>query len=818
MGERFLGRGSVLDLTKRSDAMLAPLPPIVGSKGADKEPAVSLSAESVAHKRHFDRKQVAKAFECLMTALSIDQPANPRAYLVEKISQLRKDGLVYWDQLIDPACRPERPVRPYWLVEDDPWDDYVPTKEMMHASNVYNRRRLLRLALRGWQAGVEFNRQEKIMIIKRLTRATQQRKAQVKQNTLALWSKWTRDRITARRAAFEEQQQRVDLRLLKTVLAAWMRFTQEMKAQKAWLQRMAEKEEEEEIVISTEDPLTNDLPWDVRVHIFAYLAVEDLCRCAQTCRGWYDVVQDPTLWSAVNFSDLQAQTTDDVIGRLVAKYRPVVTNINLQGCNRVGQQACFALSECSNLQDVNLAGCTLVTDAAMKELVQNCRSLLYLNAACTKITDLSLLYLATYALPMECLSLAFCEELTDAGAISLSSGVGCRSLRHLDLSGCRRFSSEGFVHIVKACASGVETLLLDNVPFLHDVVLLAIAETCRDTIEKLSLDNCIHVTDKGLKALAGCSELLSFTLSQNEGTSSAGLKALLRGARGMTVLDVAGSRCAVGSDGLLAIGHTRVTTLDLSENRTIRDGDLKALCDAATRLKGSLTALDLAHCTSITAAGFEMLFRRLQSVTTLVIRGCTGLEDLCFASLDTDDCKLEHLDISECGIGDDTLFMLGKRDRPMLTDLRLDGCVNVTDFGVQSLVKGCDALETLHLGDCYRLTDDAVVAIAFALGTSSSATEYKPATLRALSLQGCTQLTDRALQCICASNPDLHTLNLFGVANITNRAADRNLASLKRLRRLILSDSGGVTLATVRKLQRKRPQLDVYYDSFPVQS
>eukprot|EP00037_Helgoeca_nana_P027901 m.323767 g.323767 ORF g.323767 m.323767 type:complete len:822 (-) comp27627_c0_seq4:5995-8460(-) len=821
MPDQFLGR-AILDLAKRAD--ICPLPPIVTSKQSEHTgPPVWMSAETLDHKKHFDRKQVAKAFECLMTALSIDQPANPRAYLLEKIVELRGTGLVYWDQLIEPSRRPERPIRPYWLVENDPWDDYVPTKEMIMASNAFNVRRLLKYGLCEWQAGVECNRLKKILVIKRLTRATQRRKREVKRNMLTLWLKWTTDRNNARRHAFAVQQKRVDRRLLHTVVAVWLRFTQEMKAQKAWLKSMADKEDEEEqlgttvaggAAISVEDPISTDMPWDLRVHIFTFLGVVDLCRCARTCRSWYDVVQDPTLWSAVNFSSLQQYTSDSVLERLVSKFRPVVTNINLQGCTLVGQPTCFTLSECSNLQDVNLAGCLLITDSGMKELVQSCRSLLYLNVACTKITDLSLLYLATYAMPMECLSLAYCEDLTDAGAISLSSGVGCRSLRHLDLSGCRRFSSEGFVHIIKACAAGVEALLIDNVPALHDVVLQAIGQTCCGTIEKLSLDNCVQSSDKGLKAIAACVDLRSFTYTHNKMSTGSGLRSLLRGAKGMNVLDIAGSRCALGSEGLLAIGVTHITTLDLSENCGIRDQEVKALCDAASKLKGSLVALDLAHCTGITAVGFEMIFRRLTSLTTLVIRGCTGLEDHCFVGLD--ETQLVHLDLSECLIGDDALFVLGQCIRETLTDLRLDGCIAITDYGIQSLVKGCKFLATLHLSGCANLSDDAVVAIAFALGKGKIGTDEKPATLSSLNLQGCTGLTDQSLQCICASNPNLQTLNLFGITNITGKAAERNLATLKRLRHLILSDDGHIGLGSVNKLRQKHPHLDIYFDSYPL--
>ena len=91
--------------------------------------------------------------------------------------------------------------------------------------------------------------------------------------------------------------------------------------------------------------------------------------------------------------------------------------------------------------------------------MRSCRTLLYLNLSCTGITDLASLYLASYATSLECLSLAYCEELTDAGAISLGAGVGCHALKHLDLSGCRRLSADGLAHAVQVSSLHCPTLL-----------------------------------------------------------------------------------------------------------------------------------------------------------------------------------------------------------------------------------------------------------------------------------------------------------------------------------------------------------------------
>lgn len=105
-------------------------------------------------------------------------------------------------------------------------------------------------------------------------------------------------------------------------------------------------------------------------------------RAFQACRGWYDVAHDPTLWHVVDFSELSAYTTDAVVRRLVDQHRPVVTNVSLVGCEVIGNASLQSLAECGNLQDVNLAGAVGVTDEGVRELVKNCRTMLYLNLSC----------------------------------------------------------------------------------------------------------------------------------------------------------------------------------------------------------------------------------------------------------------------------------------------------------------------------------------------------------------------------------------------------------------------------------------------------
>lgn len=46
------------------------------------------------------------------------------------------------------------------------------------------------------------------------------------------------------------------------------------------------------------------LPIDVKLHIFSYLTATDLCRASRVCRSWYDITEDNLLWAGLMSRDI----------------------------------------------------------------------------------------------------------------------------------------------------------------------------------------------------------------------------------------------------------------------------------------------------------------------------------------------------------------------------------------------------------------------------------------------------------------------------------------------------------------------------------
>jgi hypothetical protein len=162
--------------------------------------------------------------------------------------------------------------------------------------------------------------------------------------------------------------------------------------------------------------------------------------------------------------------TDQATSQIVDQHRAVMTNLNMISCTKLTSAGCLRIAECSNIQDLNLSGCSRVRDDGIKAIASGCQCLLYLNISFCRITDLALRYLGMYAEELAFLSLAGCSELTDAGGMALRKGTMCKKLQWLDLSGCRNFSSEGLQYLIEGCGQSLKALILNNVTTLKGVV------------------------------------------------------------------------------------------------------------------------------------------------------------------------------------------------------------------------------------------------------------------------------------------------------------------------------------------------------------
>ena len=143
----------------------------------------------------------------------------------------------------------------------------------------------------------------------------------------------------------------------------------------------------------------------------------------------------------------------------------------------------------------------------------------------------------------------------------------------------------------------------------------------------------------------------------------------------------------------------------------------------------------------------------------------------------------------------------------------------ITAKSLVPLLQRCSSLQTLDLTECYEVSEDALI-IAIATGGSK---------LTTLNLHGCTIVTDRALDCIAHSCPELRelccaynfsitdagvkvlaqrctrleALDLTVCSNISNEGVDALAEHCSTLRHLDLTNCSRVTDCAVRNLAAK---------------
>eukprot|EP00039_Didymoeca_costata_P014117 m.224292 g.224292 ORF g.224292 m.224292 type:complete len:816 (+) comp15950_c0_seq2:367-2814(+) len=747
-------------------------------------------------------KELHKIYQCLLAALATEQPENPRAYLLQKIKELQGTGLSHWAQLIPEHLRPDLTGRPYWLVPEDPWDEDKPSPEMFIKAYTYNNRRLQKLGIKHWLEFVNCMKQERVHMLRNIVIANQHRKLKVYSAVIKLWRQWATDSIERRQQAYDVLRDRTRLRRLKPALMAWKSFVADEKATRALFEQLSEKAKADREAGPTDvDRFTRVLSLELRIYIFSFLGIKELCRCAQVSRAWRDVSETPELWEFTDFSPVATRVNDDAVSHVVDRHGSVMTHIKLLACQRMSNVGCREVARCSNLQDLNLSNCRRIRDDGVKHILMNCKSLIFLNLAGSKITDLTLRYLAVYAVELSYLSIAGCSDVTDAGAVAMHEGTNCKKLQWLDLSHCRNLSTQGLQHLFSACGRNLVSLMINELPAVRAGVLETIGNTCLQ-LQHVSMLGCKNVTDKAIRCLAGCEKLMRLQLSKNDKINGIGIRGLIRTSKSLTHVTL--TRCSMlAAEALSCLATCNIVYLDVSHCPSLPDAGIRAFVEGPGPSR-FLQSLHLSHCTSLTESGFMQIGLRLKCLTHLYLRYCEGVTDNCFDSM-TSLNRLELLDVTGCvAITDDALLSLGSVLRPTLRSVYLAECSNISDVGIAGLVRHCNGLVSLDLHGCVLVTEEAIIQLVL-----------KNKFLSRLNLQFCAAVTDKAVHCIASSCSSLARLNLFGLPLLTSVILDKSLRASQSLTTLALSSGLGIPLEYVNRFKRVQRGCKVHFDHLP---
>lgn len=198
-----------------------------------------------------------------------------------------------------------------------------------------------------------------------------------------------------------------------------------------------------------------------------------------------------------------------------------------------------------HLKYINLSGCRLVTNVALKALADGCKATLTSVdvSRCPSVGDPGVAWLAGQVgagescSKLASLNLEECTKIRDRALEDL--GEGCNALRFVNVRGCKEISNRG----VRALAQGCPELRVVNIHGcikVGDPALVMLGRCCAQ-LQSLCATRCLLITDRGLTAIGrGCPKVQSVTLAGCVKITEGGICAIAENCRGLQTLNVTG--------------------------------------------------------------------------------------------------------------------------------------------------------------------------------------------------------------------------------------------------------------------------------------
>ncbi|NXP75009.1 DRC6 protein, partial [Ramphastos sulfuratus] len=650
-------------------------------------------------------------WQVLLSGVIVMRPEDPLTFLEEKLREIMEKGLdaVVWYMCIDLSLHPElKRISETCLSTIFGLDgEQLMTEELCAKAWNFYSRSLMKLCLAGWIRYSVLRKNKRKRTKQQVAVAEVHYNVQILRLIVQKWSTWVQIHKEKVALAMKRVQQIFNQGYLNAVLKAWHAEAHRSLETKAYFESLAK--ESQTGCFETNDLTVrhkpSSLPEEALLQVFHFVNLDDLARCAQVNQTWMLLTQNSSLWSDINFSSVRNKVQDQTAVSILHKWRPYILRLNLQGCSSLRWRSFKSIGECKNLQDLNLSECQGLSDESMRLISEGCRALLYLNLSYTDITDRTLRLLPSSFPNLQHLSLAHCRKFTDKGLLYLGSGKGCHKLRYLDLSGCIQISVDGFRNIANGC-SGIQDLLLNEMPALTDRCIQALVEKCQQ-ITSVVFHDSPYLSDTTFKALTEC-KLVKVNIEGNNQITDSSFELMSKSCPYIRHIHVADCQ-KITDAGLKTISPLKhILVLNVADCIRISDGGVRPFVQGSSGAK--LRELNLTNCIHVTDASITEIGQRCHKLTYLNLCHCENVTDAGIEALGSIS-SLISVDLSGTNISDMGLRALGRHGK--IKELAISECKIISDTGIQEFCKGTKYLERCYVSCCPQLTDEAVRSMAF---------------------------------------------------------------------------------------------------------
>ncbi|KAK4471874.1 hypothetical protein MN116_005262 [Schistosoma mekongi] len=326
---------------------------------------------------------------------------------------------------------------------------------------------------------------------------------------------------------------------------------------------------------------------------------------------------------------------------------------------------------------------------------------------------------------LTCLNIGFIT-LSEQGATTLVNNLP-PTLLHLNVEGINNIEIDFITTLVHRCPK-LEALNLSHCVSVCDTCVKIISDGLH-SLRRLNLDGVLWITDSGVLHLAGSKavhngSLKSIWLDGFELSNSGLNEFIIR-------LDYATKQISSDVADIMysETGHMfGVQQLWISFCDHIEDEAIKSISNLST-----LVALTLRKTHQVTSVGLSSLF-----ITSL--------------NHQLNLRYLEHLDLSEApGLNDSVVMDICNCCGNRLRFLTLNWCWEVTDIGVNQIIKVCNSLHQLSL-----------IGNSTIQGRAFSEIPSKVPHLIILNLTQCNHIVDNVLEDLAVKMPNLYVFDFFG--------------------------------------------------------
>ncbi|XP_078659477.1 F-box and leucine-rich repeat protein 13-like isoform X3 [Branchiostoma floridae x Branchiostoma belcheri] len=619
-------------------------------------------------KRYLRRHHVPDVFECIITGLAMNCPEDSLRFIVDKLRLLidtNFDGM-QWDMFVEEALKPSRKiVTESYLEQLFNCDENVqPTPEMYHKAYDFYNDKKKKMCFYAWLQYHMMKKRKRLEMMRRMEEARHYYRHRVMNVHFTKWLDWTRFVNRRNAEGFMKIKFVYHTSLCRLIFKSWFSVMKDALRTREYFERLERGE-----IVEGDNPLaarvggeTRDeislLPRKAALKVFAYIDIADLVRCARVCRSWKVLTQSPALWTKVNLSTVKNKVTDPVVIQMLQKCRPYLVHLNLRGCGGVRRASFNVISQCKNLQDLNLSECKSLSDDSLRQIAEGCRALLYLNVSYTDISDGAMRALARSCLNMQYLSLAYCQKFTDKGLHYLTTGKGCRKLIHLDLSGCTQLTSVGFHHVSVGCPT-VQSLVLNDLPMLTDDHILEMTDRCQ-SIRALCLLGSANLSDTAFKALAQHRRLQKLRVEGNNRITDSVVKTLVKLCHQMNHVYLAD--CPRLTDiSLKNLAMLKnISVLNVADCIRLSDSGVRQVVEGPSGAR--IREMNLTNCVRVSDVSLLRIAQKCQNLTFLSVCYCEHITDAGIELLGNMP-NLTSVDLSGTHIGDTGLAALGSSGR-----------------------------------------------------------------------------------------------------------------------------------------------------------